>query len=437
MPMPWSVDPHHHLAGAGRRVDGDPPAAIGILRGVAEDVGEHLRQPHRIAVERHRRRRQRHRHRLPGARRVSAGWSRAAASSTSCRTTGSRRSSRRPRVIRETSSRSSSSRAMWRAWRSITVGGRAVTGVVGAAQLAAARRCCGSAPADCAARGRARPGSRPCGGRPRAATPSSALRAPMSRTIDDAPTMRPVSSRIGDSVTETSNTVPSRATRSVSKDGDALALTDPPQQLGFLVAPVDRHHARDAAADDLGGGVAEHPLGAGVPRQDAAVQALGEDGVLGRLDHRGQERLRAIGHPALAGDPCSASARARASAARMWCCCSICRRARCSCSLAALMRTPISTNSTRPMTLPGLLQGQREGRLEEPVVGRRCAQQRGQQARPPSPYQAATMISAEEGDEGQLEAQPPRQQARAAPRRSRRPPADTPRSGAPTSCGQL
>ena len=71
-----------------------------------------------------RRRRQRDGRPTAGASNIGRVVS-SAASITSCRPTRSRRSSRRPRVIRETSSRSSSSRAMWRSLPIDHVGDRA------------------------------------------------------------------------------------------------------------------------------------------------------------------------------------------------------------------------------------------------------------------------------------------------------------------------
>ena len=55
---------------------------------------------------------------------------------------------------------------------------------------------------------------------------------------------------------------------------DPLALADPLQDVGLLVAAVRRDDAGDGPADRLGGGVAEHLLGAGVPRQDVAGRLL-------------------------------------------------------------------------------------------------------------------------------------------------------------------
>ena len=115
---------------------------------------------------------------------------------------------------------------------------------------------------------------------------SSALRWPMSRAIDDAPMMPPASLRIGETVSETSMMRPPRATRSVSKGIDPLGPLDAFEDLQLLVAAVLGDDHVDRSADDLVGGVAEHVPGAGVPRQDVAVERLGDDRVLGRFDHR-------------------------------------------------------------------------------------------------------------------------------------------------------
>ena len=52
-------------------------------------------------------------------------------------------------------------------------------------------------------------------------------------------------------------------------------------------------------ADGLLGGVAEEPLGPGVPGPDDAVEGLADDGVVGRLDDRRQPRLGLLRPPPL------------------------------------------------------------------------------------------------------------------------------------------
>ena len=65
MPIPSSRTLHHRLAVFGRHGERDVPAAIGVLGGVVEQVGEHLHEARGIGVERQRPGRQRHRELLP------------------------------------------------------------------------------------------------------------------------------------------------------------------------------------------------------------------------------------------------------------------------------------------------------------------------------------------------------------------------------------
>ena len=94
-----------------------------------------------------------------------AGASRSPSATTSPSSTGSGRSSILPRVMRDTSSRSSTSRTRWRTWRSMTVRSRSAPASPRSASAAAPS---GSARAGCAARGRASPGTRPWCGSPTA-----------------------------------------------------------------------------------------------------------------------------------------------------------------------------------------------------------------------------------------------------------------------------
>ena len=104
-----------------------------------------------------------------------SGWTVSTArATTAASSTRSLRSSILPRMIRETSSRSSTSRTRCCTCRSIIVPGplRRSPHRPAASSGFAAR--CGSGPAGCGVRGPASPGTRPCGGRPPAAPPRSA-----------------------------------------------------------------------------------------------------------------------------------------------------------------------------------------------------------------------------------------------------------------------
>ena len=86
---------------------------------------------------------------------------------------------------------------------------------------------------------------------------------------------------------------------------DPFAAPDAGQDLVFLLLPVVGDDAADRLADHLGRGVAEHPLGGRVPRGDDAVQVLADDGVVARIDDRGEAQripLRTLDAAQIAGD---------------------------------------------------------------------------------------------------------------------------------------
>ena len=70
-----------------------------------------------------------------------------------------------------------------------------------------------------------------------------------------------------------------------------LTRPDVAKDLIFFRAPLEREDQRDRLADGFGLGVAEHPLGGGIPRHDHAVQVFADDRIVGRL-HDGGEPLR-------------------------------------------------------------------------------------------------------------------------------------------------
>ena len=119
------------------------------------------------------------------------------------------------------------------------------------------------------------------------------LRAVMSRTILDAPTTVPVivldrrdRQRDQDPAAVAAARAPSRSARSA---GPAFRRRD---DLVFLGDALGRDDQGDVPADGLRGGVAEQPLGAGVPALNDAVQRLADDGVVGRLDDRREQAGR-------------------------------------------------------------------------------------------------------------------------------------------------
>ena len=69
---------------------------------------------------------------------------------------------------------------------------------------------------------------------------------------------------------------------------DAFAAANPRQDLVLLALPVRRNDAADRSADHFLGGVPEHALRRGIPGLNDAVQILADNGVVRRLDDRGE-----------------------------------------------------------------------------------------------------------------------------------------------------
>ena len=96
----------------------------------------------------------------------------------------------------------------------------------------------------------------------RSRSSSARLRSVMSLAIFEAPTIVPSASRIGETVSETSMRRPSLVTRL------GLEVARPARRVGcasrmlvHVLGMLGRHQDGDGLADDLGGGVAEDPLG--------------------------------------------------------------------------------------------------------------------------------------------------------------------------------
>ena len=70
---------------------------------------------------------------------------------------------------------------------------------------------------------------------------------------------------------------------------DGLAREHSPQDLGLLALEVRGLDHRDGAADRLLGGVAVQPLGGAVPARDRRVLRIGDDRVVGGVDHIAQQ----------------------------------------------------------------------------------------------------------------------------------------------------
>ena len=117
----------------------------------------------------------------------------------------------------------------------------------------------------------------------------------MSRATFDAPTTRP--SGVADRGDGQRDVEPAAVLARPHRLEvlDPLAAAEPVQDVALLVQPLGRDDQGDRPADGLGGGVAEEPLGPGVPRPDDAVERLADDRVVGRLDDGGQPRLGLLG----------------------------------------------------------------------------------------------------------------------------------------------
>ena len=99
----------------------------------------------------------------------------------------------------------------------------------------------------------------------------------------------PASSLMGEMVRETQMGWPSLRSRTVSK----CSIRCPAFRVAMIRSSSAMRSAgmieRDVTAHGLLGGVAEQPLGGGVPALNDAVQRLADDGVLRRLDDRRQQ----------------------------------------------------------------------------------------------------------------------------------------------------
>ena len=180
MPMPVSRTGDAHLVAAAARPSARmrPPGSVylaALFSRLANTCASRVGSASRATGSGGRSTRQR----VAGRLDQRAGWSRRRCAPRPPESTRCRRSSSLPRVMRDTSSRSSTRRTMW---RDLPLDHRpgACSAAGSACRVVSCSTCerrCGSGPAGCAARGRAWPGTRPCGGRPRAAPPRPRARA--------------------------------------------------------------------------------------------------------------------------------------------------------------------------------------------------------------------------------------------------------------------
>src|SRR5580765_2117704 len=90
---------------------------------------------------------------------------------------------------------------------------------------------------------------------------------------------------------------------------DRFAHANARKHLVFLVLPVFRNDRADRSPNHLRRRVSKHPLRRGVPRRDNTAKILADDGVVGRVDDTGQQRVKAcwrIGHEANLNRTCAA-----------------------------------------------------------------------------------------------------------------------------------
>ena len=107
----------------------------------------------------------------------------------------------------------------------------------------------------------------------------------MSRAIFEAPMMRPCESLMGETVSEMS--IGCHLRRSEwSRNGRCVRRAEALQDAWLLVVVIRRDQDGDGPADRFVRDVAEYSFRARIPGRDDAVKRLGDDGVVGRVDHR-------------------------------------------------------------------------------------------------------------------------------------------------------
>jgi len=112
----------------------------------------------------------------------------------------------------------------------------------------------------------------------------------MSRAIADAPTMSPLASRKGDTEMETFRLRPSFGDPHRFMMLDAFPARNFPQNFWDFVGTVAGREKRYVLSDRLFWRVTIDALGSLVPTGDGAVEVLADDGILGRIDNRGEPR---------------------------------------------------------------------------------------------------------------------------------------------------
>ena len=103
-----------------------------------------------------------------------------------------------------------------------------------------------------------------------------------------------MASRTGEIVSDTSIACPSRLEPHCLEVIDAFAAPEPCQDLVFFGLTIRRDEHPNRLADELGGRVSKHAFRGRIAGLDDAVQILGDDRIVCRIDDGGEICLRAL-----------------------------------------------------------------------------------------------------------------------------------------------
>ncbi len=129
----------------------------------------------------------------------------------------------------------------------------------------------------------------------RSVASSRLLQSVMSRAIVEAPITAPAALRIGDTVIDTSISLPSFRLRTVSSSFTDSPLRTRSKIVGYLVLSARDRKDSQWPADCLIRRIPEHSLRGAIPTYDETVQVSTYDRVVTTLDERGEmirRRLR-------------------------------------------------------------------------------------------------------------------------------------------------